>query len=100
MSTDPHFPNLPLVSDAEFEKWTEQQKFARHVLEIAEVQKIFDARQVAGMDIFDAAEGLPIPRMNRKGAPQAAIRVLYQEPPPTIQPKQQFLARARKPRRA
>jgi len=65
--SDPDFPALPFISAAEFEAITEAQKFARHVLEVAEVAKIFDVRQAAGMSIFEAAEGLPVPRMNRGG---------------------------------
>jgi len=38
-----------------------------------------DAR-AAGVSIFDAAEeGLPVPRMNRSGWPQARLRSLYQK---------------------
>ena len=62
---DSHFPKLPFISDAKFRKMTNAEKFARHVQEVAEAAKIFDARQAAGMDIFDAAKNLPVPRMNR-----------------------------------
>jgi hypothetical protein len=65
--SDPDFPTLPFISAAEFEAMTEAEKFARHVLEVAEAAKLFDARQAAGMSIFEAAEGLPVPRMNRGG---------------------------------
>jgi hypothetical protein len=78
MTQDPVFPTLPFISDATFQAMTEPEKFARHVLEVAEARKIFDARQAAGMSIFDAAENLPVPRMNRKGKPQPYLRNLYQ----------------------
>jgi len=52
--------------------------FERHCSEVAEAAKIFDARQAAGMSIFDAAENLPVPRANRAGLPAAAIRKLYE----------------------
>jgi hypothetical protein len=77
MRSDPDFPNLPLVPDKEFKKWTEVRKFERHGLEVAEAAKIFDARQAAGMDIFDAAENLPVPRMNRSGLRSNELRKLY-----------------------
>jgi hypothetical protein len=82
MKADPDFPNLPFVSDAEFKTWSEDEKFHRHCLEIAEAAKIFQALQDAGMDPFDAAERLPVPRMNRRGMPQAQIRALFQRDRP------------------
>jgi hypothetical protein len=67
MIADPQFPSLPFISDAEWAEMTEAQKFARHVLEVAEAAKVFAALQASGMDIFDAAEKVPTPRMNRLG---------------------------------
>ncbi len=74
---DPNFPNLPFVSDAEFETWDDKQKQERDALEVAEAARIFGARLTAGMDIFQAAENLPVARMNRRGTPQAQLRALY-----------------------
>jgi hypothetical protein len=45
MIADPQFPNLPFISDAEWAEMTEPQKFARHVLEVAEAAKVFAALQ-------------------------------------------------------
>lgn len=64
---DPDFPALPLISKQRWNTMSEQEKFDRHCLEVAEARKIFDERQAAGMDIFEAAENLPVPRMNRRG---------------------------------
>jgi hypothetical protein len=81
---DPHFPNLPPVSDAEYRRWTKEQRWKRHLLEIAEAARIFGALQAAGIDLFEAAENLPTPRMNRAVAGQSELRELYQEElPPT-----------------
>jgi hypothetical protein len=77
MRSDPDFPNLPFVPDKEFEKWTELKKVERHVLEVAESAKVFDARQAAGMNIFDATEKLSVPRMNRGGLRSNELRKLY-----------------------
>jgi hypothetical protein len=52
-----------------------------HLREVAEAARVFAERQKAGMDIFNAAENLPVPRMNRGGARQADIRALYQDQP-------------------
>jgi hypothetical protein len=76
---DPHFPNLPFVSDEEWATWTKEQKHKRHTLEVAEAVKIFGALQAVGMDIFEAAERVPTPRMNRKSARQNDLRRLYQD---------------------
>jgi hypothetical protein len=73
---DPHFPNLPPVADQEYAR-TKDQRWKRHVLEIAEAAKMFEAMQAVGMDIFDAAERVPVPRMNRTGARQSELRNLY-----------------------
>jgi hypothetical protein len=70
MKADPDFPNLPFVSDNEFAMWSEEEKFKRHCLEVAEAARIFDERQEAGIGIFDAAENLPVPRMNWSGRPR------------------------------
>ncbi len=75
---DPHFPDLPYVSDEEYATWTKEQKRERHVLEVAAAAKIFDALQAGGMDIFEAAEKVPVPRMNRASKSQAHLRSLYQ----------------------
>jgi hypothetical protein len=42
----------------------EGRKHVQHVEEIAAACRIFDERQKAGMNIFEAAENLPIPQMN------------------------------------
>jgi hypothetical protein len=55
----------------------EGRRHVKHCEEIAEAARIFAARQAAGMDIFDAAEGLRVPEMNRAGAPRAQLRTLY-----------------------
>jgi hypothetical protein len=75
---DPHFPNLPYVSDEEYAQWPKEKKARRHLLEIQEAQKMFDALQSLGIDPFVAAEQVPTPRANRRGASQADIRKLYQ----------------------
>jgi hypothetical protein len=54
--SDPHFPNLPFVSDEEWKTWTEDQKWRRYIPEVAEAAKIFKSMQDAGMDPFEAAE--------------------------------------------
>jgi hypothetical protein len=71
MIPDPVFPALPLIPDRGWDRMTEDEKFARHCLEIAEAAKIFNARMAAGIDQFEAAKDLPVPRMNRpsQGAP-------------------------------
>jgi hypothetical protein len=53
-----------------------------HLREVAEAARVFAERQKAGMSIFEAAENLPIPRLNRAGARQSDLRELYQEEPP------------------
>jgi hypothetical protein len=78
---DPHFPNLPPVSDAEYRRWTKEQRWKRHLLEVAEAARIFGALQAVGMDIFEAAERVPTPRMNRAGARQSELRELYRDEP-------------------
>jgi hypothetical protein len=78
---DPHFPNLPFVSDEEWAGWTEQQKWQRHLLEVAEASRIFRAMQDDGMDPFEAAERVArehVPRMNLNGSRQSGLRKLYQ----------------------
>ncbi len=50
-----------------------------HLREIAEAARVFAERQRAGADIFSAAEDLPTPRTNRRGAKQSDIRKLYQQ---------------------
>src|SRR5260370_18804263 len=50
-----------------------------HLREVAEAARVFAERQKAGMNIFDAAENLPTPRLNRAGARQGDLRNLYQE---------------------
>jgi hypothetical protein len=64
---DPHFPNLPYISDVEWQRMSKDDRWQRHLLEVAEAARIFDKRQAAGMNIFDAADNLPVPRMNRHG---------------------------------
>jgi hypothetical protein len=78
---DPHFPNLPPVSDEEYRRWTKKQKADRHTLEVREAAKMFDAMQAVGMDIFEAADRVPTPRMNRASARQSDLRKLYQDTP-------------------
>ncbi len=75
---DPHFPTLPYISDEEYRRWTKEQRHKRHVLEIAEAARIFNALQSAGVDIFESAERVPTPRMNRTGARQSELRKLHQ----------------------
>jgi hypothetical protein len=77
---DPDFPSLPYVSEG-YSNWTNKQKADRHTLEVREAAKMFDAMQAAGMSIFDAAENLPVPRMNRAGARQDDLRELYRDEP-------------------
>jgi hypothetical protein len=62
---DPDFPNLPFVSDAEYAKWTEEQKYRRLLEEIAEAARIFADLQATGMDVFEAAKRVPTARANR-----------------------------------
>jgi len=78
---DPDFPSLPYVSDAEYSNWTNKQKADRHTLEVREAAKMFDAMQAVGMNIGDAAERVPTPRMNRAGARQSELRELYRDEP-------------------
>lgn len=54
--------------------------WTRHLAEIAEAQKIFDSRQADGVDIFDAAEDLPVPALNRRGSSSTQLRKLHQTP--------------------
>jgi hypothetical protein len=82
---DPHFPNLPFVTDEEYRRWTQKQKADRHTLEVAEAAKLFSALQAVGIDPFEAAERMPTPRMNRASARQGELRKLYQE---ELQPTQ------------
>jgi hypothetical protein len=50
---DPHFPNLPPVSDEQYRVWTKKQKpTAIHL--ITEAAKLFNAMQAVGVDIFEA----------------------------------------------
>ena len=79
---DPHFPTLSFVTDEEYRRWTQKQKADRHTLEVAEAARIFGALQAAGVDIFGAAERVPVPCMNRGSARQSELRKLYQEEPP------------------
>jgi hypothetical protein len=76
---DPNFPSLPDVSDAERSTQTDKQKFDRHVLEVREAAKMFDAMQAVGMDPFEAAERTPMAYLNRRGARQSALREMYQQ---------------------
>jgi hypothetical protein len=78
---DPNFPALPFVPDEEYRRWTKEQRWKRHLLEVAEAARIFGALQAAGVNIFDAAERVPTPRANRAGARQSDLRRLYQEEP-------------------
>ena len=78
---DPHFPNLPFVPDEQYATWTKEQRHKRHVLEVAEAARIFGALQAAGVNIFDAAERVPVARMNRAGARQSELRELYRDEP-------------------
>jgi hypothetical protein len=66
MMWDPDFPALPFVSDDERARWSEAQKFERHLLEIEENARLFNKRVLAGVPIGEAAK-LPIPWMNRHG---------------------------------
>jgi hypothetical protein len=50
-----------------------------HLREIQEAAQVFAERQKAGLDIFSAAEDLPVPRLNRAGARQSELRKLYQQ---------------------
>ncbi len=86
---DPNFPNQPFVSDEWFAGWTEKRKLARHVLEIAEAAKVFDARQAAGVSIFDARGGglagaADEPERVAAGAPSIA---LSEKPRPMRSPR-------------
>jgi hypothetical protein len=67
------------VSDEQYRRWTKKQKADRHTLEIAEAAKMFNALQSLGIDPFEAAENLPVPRMNRGGARHDELRELYQQ---------------------
>jgi hypothetical protein len=63
---DPDFPNLPFVSDEERCLWSEEEKWARHLLEIEENALLFNARMRAGMTPVEAALlPYPTPWMNR-----------------------------------
>ena len=79
---DRHFPTLPFVPDEQYATWTKEQRWKRHLLEVAEAARIFGALQAAGVDIFGAAERVPVPCMNRGSARQSELRKLYQEEPP------------------
>jgi hypothetical protein len=68
--------------DAWHEYWKahcpEGRKHVRLVEEIAEARRLFDERQANGVGIFEAAENLPVPEMNRAGAGQSALRKIYE----------------------
>jgi hypothetical protein len=65
MIPDPVFPALPLIPNDVWDHMTEQQKWERHLIEVGEATRIFNERMAAGVDPFEAAKGLPVPRMNR-----------------------------------
>jgi hypothetical protein len=54
--------------------------WTRHLSELSQSQKQFDARQAAGTDIFTAAEDLPVPTLNRRGMTSAALRQVHAKP--------------------
>jgi hypothetical protein len=85
---DPNFPALPYVSDQEYLTLSREQKLKRHTLEVREAARMFDAMQAAGLDIGEAAERVPTPRMNRRGRSSVELRAMYlQSPPaPPVQP--------------
>jgi hypothetical protein len=64
---DSDFPTLPFVPPEVREHWTESEKFARHLLEIAAGRAIWEERRKAGQTITEAAYGLPVPYLNRRG---------------------------------
>jgi hypothetical protein len=74
------FPTLPPISAEEYRRFTKKQRADRHTLEIAEGAKLFNALQSLGIDIFEAAERVPVPRANRGSAKQSKLRNLYQQP--------------------
>ena len=78
MQPDPDFPNLPYVSDAEYATWTNEQQQKRYTLEVAEAAKKFADLEASGLDPFEAAERVPVPRANRAGMSQVRLRSLYQ----------------------
>jgi hypothetical protein len=78
---DPLFPNLPYVSDEEYEAWSKEKKARRHTQEIAEAARIFNQLQDLGIDPFEAAEMVPTPRANRRGRSSAELHALYQVAP-------------------
>jgi hypothetical protein len=90
---DPDFPNLPFISDAEWAAMSKEQQSERHTLEVREAARVFDALQAAGMDIFDAAEKVPTPRMNRTSMPQTQLRSLARRP---LEPGEYNAARPQK----
>jgi hypothetical protein len=72
LDPDPDFPNLPRIAEAERRGWSEEQKWRRHLQEVAESSKRFDHRRRellrAGMPEAEAAieaVRLPPPWMNR-----------------------------------
>jgi hypothetical protein len=54
-----------------------------HLREVAEASRVFAERQKAGADPFEAAQDLPVPRLNRLGAKQNELRALYSREPVT-----------------
>jgi hypothetical protein len=69
---DPYYPNLPLIPDETWERMSKEERWQRHLLEVAEGQRMFDAMQDPGVDIFDASQRIPTPRMDRAGMESGA----------------------------
>jgi hypothetical protein len=62
---DPNFPALPFVSDEERSDWSEEDKWARHLLEIEQNALLFNQRMREGMTPVEAALlPYPTPWMN------------------------------------
>jgi hypothetical protein len=61
------------------QEYPQGRKRAQHRLEIG-LRAPFPRSRPPGLDIFDAAKGLPVPEMNRERASQAQMRRLYASP--------------------
>jgi hypothetical protein len=58
---DPDFPNLPFIPDEVRCWWSEEEKWARHLLEVEANAVVFNARMRSGMTPIEAAL-LPLPK--------------------------------------